>query len=202
MAFSRHRVRMAGRACAAIVRSRITHRWIRPNEERMMDPNPRHLVQPAAELTQEAFVRLIREEQAGRGPDQVRAWLFRVATNLAMSRARRRTVARRHEETLGRQWFESINSQNESIRRDDWRRARQVLDELPKDARTAVVLAAEGYTGREIATRIGRSEPATRTLLCRARDQLRRRFAATEAADEARSDPGPRAVRPSWAATV
>jgi len=162
-----------------------------------------HDPEEAAELSQEAFLRLVREEQVGRGPDQVRAWLYRVATNLAMSRARRRAVAQRHAEALGREWSESINAQNDVIGRDDWRRTRLVLEELPTDARTAVVLAAEGYTSREISRRIGRSEPATRTLICRARGQLRRRLAATEAADVgAHSAARPRGVRTSWAAPV
>jgi DNA-directed RNA polymerase specialized sigma24 family protein len=47
------------------------------------------------------------------------------------------------------------------------------LQRLRPDARTAVVMAARGISGREIADTIGRSEAATRTLLCRARIRLR-----------------------------
>jgi hypothetical protein len=39
--------------------------------------------------------------------------------------------------------------------------------------RTAVVLAAQGVGGPEIATRIGKSQLATRALLCRARRRMR-----------------------------
>src|SRR5262249_28528500 len=36
----------------------------------------------AEDLVQETFLRLAREARAGRVPDQVRAWLYRVASNL------------------------------------------------------------------------------------------------------------------------
>src|SRR6267142_7151743 len=49
----------------------------------------------AEDLLQEAYLRLLREMQAGRTPDNSRAWLFRVASNLVVSRARRRAVAGR-----------------------------------------------------------------------------------------------------------
>jgi len=55
--------------------------------------------------------------------------------------------------------------------------------ELAPDARVALLLAAQGFSGREIAETIGRSEIATRTLMCRARLDLRRRL---EAADGSR----------------
>jgi len=42
---------------------------------------------------QETFLRLTTEARAGRAPEQVRAWLFRVASNLAISRARRHATA-------------------------------------------------------------------------------------------------------------
>ena len=49
----------------------------------------------AEDLVQESFLRLVRELQAGRTPDNVKAWLFRVCSNLAVSRGRRITVAQR-----------------------------------------------------------------------------------------------------------
>ena len=49
----------------------------------------------AADVTQEAFLRLVSEAQAGRCPDNVGAWLYRTSANLIVSRARRAAVARR-----------------------------------------------------------------------------------------------------------
>ncbi len=44
---------------------------------------------------------------------------------------------------------------------------------LPTDARTALLLSAEGFNGDEIAVAIGRTNAATRTLLTRARVRVR-----------------------------
>ncbi len=43
---------------------------------------------------QESFLRLFKEVEAGRTPDNVRAWLYRVGSNLAISRGRRRADRR------------------------------------------------------------------------------------------------------------
>src|SRR6476661_4743854 len=52
----------------------------------------------AADVVQEAFARLVRESTAGRPPDDSRAWLYKVCTNLAFSRSRRRAIADRWEQ--------------------------------------------------------------------------------------------------------
>ena len=49
------------------------------------------------------------------------------------------------------------------------------------NARTGLVMAAEGYTGREIALALGRSEVATRALLFRARVRMRQSLLLAEA---------------------
>jgi hypothetical protein len=49
----------------------------------------------AADVTQEAFLHLLTEAQRGRAPDNVGGWLYRAASNLIVSRARRAAVARR-----------------------------------------------------------------------------------------------------------
>jgi RNA polymerase sigma-70 factor (ECF subfamily) len=131
----------------------------------------------AEDLLQEAFLRLLREAQAGRMPEQPRPWLYRVASNLAISRSRRVLSARR--------WFERFGIAERAAAVDDppevavlhhetGRVLASALAALSSDARTALLLAAEGFPGSEIAAAIGRSEAATRTLMCRARLQLRR----------------------------
>src|SRR3954454_6226407 len=50
----------------------------------------------AEDVLQEAFLRLIREVASGRRPQNPHAWLFRVATNLVISQARRTRTAERH----------------------------------------------------------------------------------------------------------
>ncbi len=128
----------------------------------------------AEDLMQEAFLRLYREVDADRGPDNVRAWLYHVATNLAISRSRRRrtaldwmsrhgrtatlVVASPESELIGREWVANLDA---------------VMASLPADDRTALLLSANGFSGEEIASAIGRSHAATRTLLSRARVRVR-----------------------------
>jgi DNA-directed RNA polymerase specialized sigma24 family protein len=48
-----------------------------------------------------------------------------------------------------------------------------VLATLSVEARTALLLSADGFSGEEIAATIGRSHGATRTLISRARVRVR-----------------------------
>jgi len=137
----------------------------------------------AEDLVQEAFLRLAREVRAGRYPDQTRSWLYRVASNLAMSRFRRRSVVGRFLGRFGASEvdLESGSPETAAIRRERTAAMERALAELPADARLALVLGGEGFSGREIAQAIGRTEAATRTLVCRARIRLRTSLEAEEA---------------------
>lgn len=143
-------------------------RWL---TMRVRDP------EAADDIAQEAFARLIREVNGGRVPDQPGAWLHRVAANLSTSRGRRIGVASRH---AGRLAAPQVEPGPETSAIDDEVRGLldQLLAELPADDRRAVVLAAAGHRGPEIAERIGRSAGATRTLLSRTRARLRGRLLA------------------------
>lgn len=133
----------------------------------------------ADDLVQESFVRLLTEVAAGRPPLHPRGWLFRVAANLAASRARHLQVAvRRAPELVAHQLEPS--PEEVLLDREAARSLGDRLDELPLHARTALVLWAHGFSSAEIADRIGRSELATRSLLCRNRRRLR--LATTPAA--------------------
>jgi RNA polymerase sigma-70 factor (ECF subfamily) len=134
----------------------------------------------AEDLVHESFVRLIVEIEAGREPDNTRAWLYRVIANLAVSRGRRATVAQRQ---LGALVERGTASGPEPLFLEHERRSdlEAVLAELGADARTALLMAANGFNGMEIAEAIGRSGNATRTLMCRARLQLRERLGSPEA---------------------
>ena len=57
----------------------------------------------------------------------------------------------------------------------------RALDRLPTNARLALTLSGSGFSGRDIAEAIGRSEAATRTLMSRARVTVRRHLAEEEA---------------------
>ena len=135
----------------------------------------------AEDLTQDAFERLLREVRAGRVPDDIGGWLHRVGHNLAMSRGRRLSVADRHRSDLVMSgWAPSPESL--AVAGEDQRAVGAVLEDLGVVDRHALILAAHGYRGAEIARSIGRSEVATRTLLCRARAKVRAYVSAGEPA--------------------
>jgi len=129
----------------------------------------------AEDLAQEAFLRLLREAREGRAPDDPVAWLHRVAANLATSRGRRLTVADRRAGELPLPG--GVDSPEESaVAREEAVALHSALGALAGDDRRALLLAAHGYRGAEIAEQLGRSDGATRTLLCRARAKIRERL--------------------------
>ncbi len=132
-------------------------------------------VEAAADLLDDAFTRLLIEERKGRWPDSPRAWLYRVAFNLATTRGRRLRVAARVEQFLrGRDGGRTADGpEREVLRRELRDDLGTALATVGPEARAALLLAAQGFDGATIASMIGRSESATRTLMCRARMRLR-----------------------------
>jgi RNA polymerase sigma-70 factor (ECF subfamily) len=129
----------------------------------------------AEDLLQEVFVRLTREVEAGRDPQHLRGWLYRVASNLAISRGRRRTTVlgwmNRHGRSAAGEFEES--PETGYLRNERASLLEAALATLPIEARTALQLSADGFSGEEIAAAIGRTHGATRTLLSRARVKMR-----------------------------
>ena len=126
----------------------------------------------AADVLQESFTRMLRETETRAAPLEPRAWLFRVAGNLAVSAARRRQTVRRWAPWLVAREAEA-SAEQEYLRREDADRVHSALAHLRSDDRAALLMAAHGCPTPEIAHALGRSELATRSLLCRARVKLR-----------------------------
>ena len=134
----------------------------------------------AADATQEAFLRLLVEVRKGRYPERPGAWLYRTGVNLVISRARRDAVARRFAPRLLSRDGGS-NPEAAALQHERSAAMRDVLETLSPIERAALVMAAQGVTGEEIATSLGKTHGATRTLLSRARVRLRDGLAAGEA---------------------
>jgi len=126
----------------------------------------------AEDLMQEAFVRFVVEVRAGRIPDDPGPWLYRVGHNLAMSRGRRMTVADRRQGELPLPG-NAPSPEEMALESEQNMWLRDAVAELGPTHRHAVILAAHGVRGPEIARSIGKSDSATRTLLCRARTKIR-----------------------------
>jgi len=98
-----------------------------------------------------------------------------------VSEARRRRTGERTIERLAEQ--EPIPSTEDAIiRRERDHHLVEALNAASADDRTAMLLAAQGYRAREIGDRLGRTELATRALICRARGRLRESMLAFELA--------------------
>jgi RNA polymerase sigma-70 factor, ECF subfamily len=133
----------------------------------------------AEDLLQDTFLRLVREARAGRMPEQVRPWLYRTAANAAIDRGRRgATLLRLLPRLLDRS--DPPRPEGEALRAERDAELHAALGRLSADRRAALLLAARGFSGSEVADLLGRTEGATRTLLCRARLELRGVLEATE----------------------
>jgi RNA polymerase sigma-70 factor (ECF subfamily) len=133
----------------------------------------------AADITQEAFLRLLAEARAGRLPAAPGAWLYRTASNLVISRARRESVARRFAPRLLRR-DDTAGPESMAVEHERSRSMSDILARLPIADRTALIMAAQGLSGEDIAAALGKSHGATRTLLFRARERLRQAMVEPE----------------------
>jgi len=132
-------------------------------------------VEAAADILADTFTRLLIEERRGRWPDNPRAWLYRVATNLAMSRGRHLQVVARVDRAVysSTQDHMAASPDVEVLRRERQTDLDRALATLGPDARAALLLASQGFDGATIALTIGRTETATRTLMFRSRARMR-----------------------------
>lgn len=129
----------------------------------------------AADMVADTFTRLFTEEQANRTPLLPRPWLYRVAANLATSRGRRiQTALRASSKLQGQARAEHAPSaEHELLGRERDAALHRALAHVSLEERTALLLAAAGHDGATVASHIGKSHAATRTLMCRARKRLR-----------------------------
>jgi RNA polymerase sigma-70 factor (ECF subfamily) len=127
-------------------------------------------VERARDLAQETFVRALREE-----PENPRAWLFHVASNLARDEAR--TVLRRRQHLTLLAGGEADRSaptdpHTELVEAEQRRALRRALEGLGERDREVLLLWDAGLDYREIAERAGLSPGAVGTTVARARKRL------------------------------
>ena len=134
---------------------------------------------PAAEdVTQEVFVRALRDGVRVPPAGSERAWLFQIARNLLIDRWRRGNLAplALREEADGATAIPAAQALRASLR--------AALAQLPDAEREAFLLGqVAGLTYAEIADSTGTTEAAVRSRIYRARRALRKQL-GTEAATE------------------
>jgi RNA polymerase sigma-70 factor (ECF subfamily) len=125
----------------------------------------------AQDLAQETFARAI-----GQQPDNPRAWLFRVAANLARDETRLVVRRRRHLALLWREpELGGTSAPCPSTLVEDRERAeliRQALDRLGERDQNVLLLWNAGLTYSEIAAEIGLAPGAISNTLARALKRL------------------------------
>jgi len=131
--------------------------------------------QASEDVLHEAYTRLAREVAAGRSPQNTRAWLYQVARNIVTSGGRRQQVADRWRQ---RQRVDGAgaSAEDQFLLREARVELQAAMLDLNATDRLALRMAAEGFSGAEIAAMIGRSSGAVRARLCRARGRLRTRL--------------------------
>jgi RNA polymerase sigma-70 factor (ECF subfamily) len=148
----------------------------------------------AADVTQEVFVRVMRSVLGFRGDAAFGTWLHRVTVNACLSALRRRSRQRAlgasaapipfavpGDPTAERLPGTEDGPAEQVERRDLAARAAALLDQLPEDSRTVVVLRdLEGLSTKEVADLLEVSEGVVKVRLCRAHARLRRLLAAAD----------------------
>jgi RNA polymerase sigma factor (sigma-70 family) len=142
-------------------------------------------VDRAEDLAQEAFVRALSHE-----PDQPRAWLFRVATNLARDEARLAIRRKRHLTLLRTEAAVAGGAvpepDRELVERERIAAARRALEQLSERDREVLLLWDAGLSYTEIAEATDLALGAVGTTLARARHRLVAAHSALEETHAAR----------------
>lgn len=135
----------------------------------------------AMDITQEAFLRLWKKWEEGEAINNPRAWLLRVARNLAEDHAK---SAFRRNGTFPPQTMNGVQSRDsaplENLEREEtFAQLREVLQEMPQADREILTLryALEYNTG-DIAELLGINATAVHMRLSRARQRLADRLKA------------------------
>ena len=127
----------------------------------------------AQDLAQEAFVRAHKALPGFRGQAQVRSWLYRIATNLALNAVQRRKEY--PSETLPdrpAKYDPASDAVNRALRED----LEEAIAELPDKLKRPLVLREyEGLSYQEIADSLDLPINTVRTRILRARRSLRPR---------------------------
>ncbi|RME49205.1 MAG: sigma-70 family RNA polymerase sigma factor, partial [Chloroflexi bacterium] len=126
----------------------------------------------AEDLAQEVFLRLYRQQFPEEREHNVRAWLYRVATNLAYNalrgqrrRERNQAVAEQQMTAVGEAPPDPAHS---AIQQDEREHVRQVLAGLPPRQAQLLLLRHAGLSYQELADALGVAPGSVGTLLARA----------------------------------
>jgi RNA polymerase sigma factor (sigma-70 family) len=138
----------------------------------------------AREAAQEAYVRLLQLDEPAQ-PSFLRAYLFKVAANVATDLMRRRAVRRRDDVIDDEDQVQPASQERSLQARQDLQLVERALLELPPKCREAFRLSREEEVSTtEIAARLGVSDRMARLYISRALEHIQ---SALRRAQEARA---------------
>lgn len=116
-------------------------------------------VQEAEDLTQEVFLRLFRCLDKGQVVLNIRAWVFRVAHNLAITRQKKAAVLTSLNVEAWEKQPAPGDMERSLLEQEQYARFEKALALLGPEERRCLDLRAEGLTYREIAEVMGMRPP-------------------------------------------
>ena len=136
----------------------------------------------AADITQDTFIKAYRKLDTLTDATSTRSWLFRIATNTAIDDMRRRRMvttmsddqpvfANRADHRPGPEAEVMASTLDERVQR-------ALLTLRPNHRQCLLLSDLEDMSAQQIGEVMGLSYAAVRTLLCRARGEMRRALAA------------------------
>jgi RNA polymerase sigma-70 factor (ECF subfamily) len=149
-------------------------RFIRDHERQILNYLWRVTGDEAAayDLTQEVFLRAWQHFETVRRYEQPRGWLFRVATNLALTHVKRRGARAAAISALETMHGSATSDPAWRLAESDLVR-RTLLQLTPKRRAALVLREVYGLSAAEVGQALGMTETAVRMALHRAREQFR-----------------------------
>ncbi len=133
----------------------------------------------AEDIVQDTFLRALEQRKKLAEVAEPRAWLLRVAWNLALDRKRRITPRQMEEDAAAIVQSSEMPADQRLAAEAELARVLAAMDKLPKLERAVLLLSAvEELSMAEIAVVVGRSESGVRSLVFRARAHLEERLYA------------------------
>lgn len=136
----------------------------------------------AEDLAQEVFIKVWKARERYEPTAKFTTWLYHIASNLCLNevrdRARHKIVQLVPDEALEGAGDGGIERPTKKVRQDEMaEEVRDAIEGLPAGQRMAVILDKyQGFTDQEIGDAMGLTVPAVKSLLFRARENLRKRL--------------------------
>jgi RNA polymerase sigma-70 factor (ECF subfamily) len=143
----------------------------------------------AEDLTQEVFLRVYKAAPSYKPQSKFQTWVYTIAKNLAFNELRRRKrpmisldagVRSAKGDEMPRQLADekSVNALEELLQEEMAAAVRHAIEQLPQNQRTVVILYRyDKVSYEQISRTMGMSVSAIKSLLSRARENLRKNLA-------------------------